>query len=331
MNVFGRRDKPADRPRRLQVKQVAHKADLLGECPTWCPRTNRLYWVDILGRKLNCYDPLSGDTRSVSTGDYLVGCIAVIKDNPKEFAAATQEGFGYLDIETGTFRKVVDPEHRKPNNRFNDGKCDAKGRFLAASMYTLKPKKFGTASAYFWTGGPSVQRVDALGKLTTGNGLGWSSDNKRLWYIDSPTMKVMQYKYDVETGDATDPTPVISFSDRDFPGAAPDGLAVDAEDKLWIAMFRGGKITRWDPENGEMLAVIDLPCMHVTSCCFGGHNLETLFITTAKGSSLAEIDVNPNRAAGALFACNVGVRGLPVGSFDPSLASPKQAPFKSKL
>eukprot|EP01060_Flectonema_neradi_P031104 TRINITY_DN4635_c2_g1_i1.p1 TRINITY_DN4635_c2_g1~~TRINITY_DN4635_c2_g1_i1.p1 ORF type:complete len:323 (+),score=58.75 TRINITY_DN4635_c2_g1_i1:43-1011(+) len=300
--------------------QVAHKGDLLGESPFWCSKSNRLYWVDILGRRVHYLNPADHSTATISTGKYNIGCIATVSGKNGVLAAAGNEGVGFLNLKSGAFTKIYDPENHKPSNRFNDGKCDAKGRFLVGSMYGTKPRKERTANLYSWDGTTNrVTKLDEVGPVTTSNGIGWSPDGKTIYYIDSPTMSVQQFDYDIETGRLSNQQKVITIP-KEF-GGAPDGMCVDVEGKLWIALFRGGKVTRWDPTTGDLLSTINLPCPHVTSCCFGGPDLDKLYITTAKGSSASEIKENNNTAAGAVFMCEPGVKGLPMHEFISKKAS----------
>ena len=311
-NIFRNQKLNPKKPAR--AVQVAHKGDLLGESPVWCEKSNRLYWVDILGKRIHYLNPDDQITGTVSTGKYNIGCIATVAGREGVLAAAGNEGVGFISLKNGSFTKVYDPENHKPSNRFNDGKCDAKGRFLVGSMYGNKPRKELTANLYSWDGTTNVvKKFDEVGPVTTSNGLGWSPDGKILYYIDSPTMSVQQFDYDIETGSLSNRQKVVTIP-KDL-GGAPDGMCVDEEGKLWVAIFRGGKVTRWDPTTGDLISVIQVPCLHVTSCCFGGQNLEKLYITTAKGSSATEIKENKNTAAGALFMCIPGVRGLPMHEF----------------
>eukprot|EP01061_Rhynchopus_euleeides_P011005 TRINITY_DN20575_c0_g2_i1.p1 TRINITY_DN20575_c0_g2~~TRINITY_DN20575_c0_g2_i1.p1 ORF type:complete len:329 (+),score=109.14 TRINITY_DN20575_c0_g2_i1:72-1058(+) len=322
--VFGR-NKERDRVKRFPVTQIAHTGDLLGESPVWCPDRQELFWVDILGLKVHTYTPATSTTRTVST-DVQVGCIAITKGTHSTFAAGTYEGVGFLDSDTGAFTKVVDPERHKPANRFNDGKVDPQGRFIVGSMYTQRPKKIGSANLYRWSGGKTIERVEAVGDVTTSNGLGWTKEGDKFYYIDSPTMRIMEYTYDAETGVQGPGRVAVSMSDTVL--GAPDGLSVDEEGNIWVAVFRAGKVVRYDPSTSEVLAIIELPCVHVTSCCFGGLNMDRLFITTAKGSTMEEVQVNNNRTAGALFAADVGVRGVTISEFKPDAEKKGMPPSK---
>eukprot|EP01004_Peranema_trichophorum_P011008 NODE_9856_length_560_cov_8.670481_g9217_i0.p1 GENE.NODE_9856_length_560_cov_8.670481_g9217_i0~~NODE_9856_length_560_cov_8.670481_g9217_i0.p1 ORF type:complete len:174 (-),score=38.93 NODE_9856_length_560_cov_8.670481_g9217_i0:38-514(-) len=142
--------------------------------------------------------------------------------------------------------------------------------------------------------------------------MAWTRDNRILYYIDSPTLQVKAFEYDIETGNvgrsrvAIDFTPYIK---RGTLAGAPDGMTIDENDTLWVAMFRGSAVTHWNPVTGDLLDIIKLPVPYVTSCCFGGTKMKTLFITTAKGSSNEEIANNHDPLSGCVFYVNLPHKG----------------------
>ena len=321
--VFGVRGKDKEKVKKLQVTQIAHTGDLLGESPVWCSKRQMLFWVDIIGCRVHVYTPETNATRTVSTKDLQVGCIAMVQERDAVVAAGTHEGVGFVDLKTGAFTCVSDPERHKPSNRFNDGKVSPQGDFILGTMYGQVPRKLSAANLYKWRNGHVVSPVSEVGDVSTSNGLGWTADGKLFYYIDSPTMTVKEFPWDPETGGIAGKGRVAATIPKEL-GGAPDGMAVDVEGMIWVALFRGGKVVRIDPATGELLAVIELPCPHITSVCFGGRYLDRLFITSAKGSSMREIQGNHSKSAGALFACDVGVRGVPMYE----LAKPQRQPSK---
>jgi sugar lactone lactonase YvrE len=201
----------------------------------------------------------------------------------------------------------VDPERELPRNRFNDGKCGPGGRFWAGTM--SMDREAGAGSLYCLEPDLSIRRV--LSAVTTSNGLAWSTDSRTLYYIDTRTRAVAAFDYDPAAGTLTGRRELIRV-----PGelGKPDGMCIDSEGLLWIAMFGGGTITRWRPEDGSLEASFALPVPRVTSCCFGGADLDTLYITTARvGLSDAELAAYP--LSGGLFRLAAGVRGAPVPEF----------------
>ena len=149
-------------------------------------------------------------------------------------------------------------------------------------------------------------------QLTISNGLAWSQDRRTLYFIDSPTLNVMAFPLTSAGEIAGEPSICVQIPE-DW-NAVPDGMCIDAEGMLWIALFGGGAVTRWDPISGQLLERLELPCRQVTSCCFGGPNLDQLFVTTARREmDPAAIKAKP--LAGGLFQADVGAEGLPADCF----------------
>jgi sugar lactone lactonase YvrE len=213
-----------------------------------------------------------------------------------------------LDPSSEAVTLLSDPEADRPGNRFNDGKCDPWGRFWAGTMaYDFEPLA-GSLWRLDGDGGITRQRS----QLTISNGLAWSQDRGTLYLIDSPTLKVMAFPLSSAGEIVGEPSICVAIPD-DW-NAVPDGMCIDAEGMLWIALFGGGCVTRWDPISGQLLERLELPCGQVTSCCFGGPNLDQLFITTAR----REMDADAIKAeplAGGLFQADVCVKGWPADCF----------------
>jgi sugar lactone lactonase YvrE len=271
----------------------------LGEGALWNPREQRLYWVDIEGRLLHVHDPATGEDRSFPTGER-VGTVV-----PREgggVLVALQNGIHALDTRTGGMKLVVNPLTDR-DVRFNDGKCDPSGRLWVGTMeLSQKP---GAAVLYRLDGDGRIQEV--LQGVTISNGLAWSLDRRTLYYIDTPTRAVQAFDYDDRTGALRNGRVVI----RVPPGEGdPDGMTVDAEGKLWTALWGGGAVARWDPETGKLLQKVHVPAPHTTSCAFGGAGLDTLYITTAR-EGLSEEHLRQYPASGGVFAATPGVRGVP--------------------
>jgi sugar lactone lactonase YvrE len=221
---------------------------------------------------------------------------------------ATEFGFEAFDLLTQRRTQICDPESHLPNNRFNDGKCDPRGRFWAGTMSMSREAR--AASLYVLDPDLSVRRV--LQSVTTSNGLDWSPDHSTLYYIDTPTLQVSAFDYDEETGTIERRRVII-----DFPQGMgrPDGMTIDVEGMLWIAHWDGARISRWDPQSGNMLAQIPVPATQVTSCAFGGPELDRLYITTAR-HGLDEMQLQSQPHAGGVFMARPGVGGFPANEFD---------------
>jgi sugar lactone lactonase YvrE len=213
-----------------------------------------------------------------------------------------------MDPSTGAVTLLCDPELDRPGNRFNDGKCDPWGHFWAGTMaYDFEPL---AGALWRLDGDKGITRQRS--QLTISNGLAWSHDRGTLYLIDSPTLNVMAFPLTSAGEIAGEPTICLQIP-KDW-DAVPDGMCIDAEGMLWIALFGGGCVTRWDPLHGRLLDRLTLPCRQVTSCCFGGPNLDQLFVTTARREmDAAELKAEP--LAGGLFQADVGVKGLPADCF----------------
>jgi sugar lactone lactonase YvrE len=172
--------------------------------------------------------------------------------------------------------------------------------------------EFATGAAALWRLDTNLQSRLMRSGVTISNGLAWSADRRWLYFIDSPTLQVLRFALD-EQGDPLDEGTVCV----EIPAAwncVPDGMNIDAEGMLWIALHDGSAVTRWDPGSGEQLATVEVPCSKVTSCCFGGANFDQLFITTAR-HQLAPNQLEQQPLAGGLFVAEVGVAGLPAHAF----------------
>ncbi|WP_137790272.1 SMP-30/gluconolactonase/LRE family protein [Bacillus sp. E(2018)] len=276
----------------------------LGEGPCWDSEQSVLYWVSILDKKVNIYDPRSHQNKEIQL-DQMVGTVV-----PREsggLVVALQKGFYFLDLNTEELAPVVDPEHELPENRFNDGKCDPFGRFWAGTMSLSEEAKKG--SLYCLDHDLHVEKKRE--HLTISNGLAWSPDQSYMYLIDTPTKKVTRFQYDLQTGHIQNATDVISFPEG---VGAPDGMTIDEEGMLWIAHWGGAQVSRWNPETGEQLSSIPIPSLNVTSCTFGGENMDELYVTTARKNTSAE-NLERFPEAGGLFKVRPGVKGIPAYSF----------------
>jgi sugar lactone lactonase YvrE len=289
------------------------RADL-GEGPAWEPVTACLTWVDIHAGQLHIFNPEDASDRSIDLGEYL-GCAAPRRSGG--MVLGLRSGFATIDpplplghvparVEARV-RVIVNPEPHLPGNRFNDGKCDPAGRFLAGSMDDAEVEPSG--SLYSLNPDGSVKTL--LTGTRIANGLAWSPDTKTFYFIDTPTRSVMAYDYDLTTGAIARPRLVISV-----PPALgwPDGMTSDSEGQLWVAMWGGAKLTRWNPASGQLLEVIPFPARNVSSCAFGGPNLTDLYITSARkemdAGSLAEYPFS-----GGLFRIQTNIEGMPTFAF----------------
>jgi sugar lactone lactonase YvrE len=261
----------------------------LGEGPCWDPAAGSLYWVDIPAGRVHRLD---SDARHFSWDvGAPVGAVVPRADGGLVLAAGS--GFLTLDPVSGAVAALADAPG-EPGTRMNDGACDQAGRFYAGTM--ASDESPGQGSLFRLDPDHSVTRL--LTGLGISNGIGWSPDNRLMYYIDSHAYRVDVLDYDPLTGAMGDRRQFACLGSGDV---MPDGLAVDADGGVWVAVWGGGVIQRYDA-GGRLTGVVRLPAANVTSCAFGGAGLDQLYVTTAAG---------PGRLAGALFTCAAGVVGLP--------------------
>ncbi len=270
----------------------------LGEGAIWNHQTNTFWWVDIEGRKLNIYDPETKNNREIDVKER-IGTVVPSKNGGA--IVALENGIFHLDLETEKMNLICNPLEELDTIRFNDGKCDPAGRLWVGSM-SLKFKK-GAASLYRIEPNGSFRKV--FGGVTVSNGINWSNNHKILYYIDTPLGNVRAWDYDNETGEISNERIVVSIPDGI---GGPDGMTIDAEGKLWVAQWGGNMVGRWDPETGELIGKVEVPAPNVTSCAFGGPDLDVLYITTAGGDNQKMREEYP--LAGSVFKVSPGVKGV---------------------
>ena len=273
----------------------------LGECPRWDERERVMYWVDTLEPALHRFDPATGIDQTFALPEH-IGCFALREGGG--FIAGLRSGIWMLDAAARpTGQLAANPEDVR-TSRFNDGRCDAAGRFFAGTID--EPKAGGNAHLYRFADG----KLDALAAgLLTSNGLAFSPDNRWLYHSDTPNFTIYRRAYDLATGAAGKAEVWARIQPTATDRGRPDGAAVDAEGYYWSAFYEGGRVVRFAPD-GSVDSVYPVPVRCPTMCAFGGDDLRTLYITTARaGPSAEELEREPQ--AGGLFAMRTDVPGLP--------------------
>ncbi len=268
----------------------------LGEGARWDP-AGHLYWVDIIAPALHVYDP-SADTDRVIPVDRYLGAVALRSSGG--LIAAVREGFAILDPTTGLIDLLVAVHPTNSGLRMNDGGCDPQGRFWAGSM--ALDEHPGAGSLYRLDPDGSVATI--LTGVTISNGIVWGLDGSTTYYIDTPTRRVDAFTFDADAGRISGRHPVVEVP----PGpGSPDGMTIDADGCLWVALYGGSHVHRYAPD-GRLLASVSIPATAPTSCTFGGADLDVLYVTTAaKGTPPGSSEPH----AGGLFAVDPKVRGVP--------------------
>ncbi len=289
----------------LKVECVCPANAVLAEGPNWDAETQTLLWVDIETGKLCELNPRDGSNNVWELGAK-VGC-AINLQGSADILAGTQKGLARVSRASGKIEFLGHPEAHLPENRFNDGKCDSRGRLWVGTMSMAEAP--GGGSLYRVTGGWKIDRM--VEGVTISNGLAWSADDRVMYYIDSPTRRVDAFDFDAGAGTVSNRRTIIHLPEG---MGYPDGMCIDVEGKLWVAIWGGSCVARWDPATGKLVGKIAVPVRDVTSCCFGGPALDELYITTAS----RDLDTAGRQAmplAGGVFRVKPGVKGTAATRF----------------
>ncbi|MFV2070656.1 MAG: SMP-30/gluconolactonase/LRE family protein [Pirellulales bacterium] len=287
---------------RLTAEPVTDYTAELGEGPLWDANRNRVVWVDIPGQNILVTDPATGDTESISTPSW-VGAVSLVDSGG--YLAALADGV-YLGDGSGTWKCLATIDADDDTMRTNDGKCDPHGSFVVGTI--ARDGREGAASLYRVNDRGRTERL--LTGVSISNGLDWTVDGATMYYIDTPTRTVVAYPYDYASPTLGQPERVVEIPDGD---GFPDGMTLDSDGCLWIGLWGGHAVHRYTPD-GTLDTIIDVPVTNVTSCAFGGKDLDTLFVTTATDDS-NDGDRTAEPLAGTLFAVSVNVTGRPTTPF----------------
>ena len=285
------------------LKVVWEIQAVLGEGPVWVEAENAVYWVDIMSNKVHRYS-LADGAKKTWTFDFSVTSL-----NPRQgggFVGTTVDGFVALDFDSLSADPIQLPEADMPGNRFNDGKVDNSGRYWAGTMDLEQSAE--TGALYRLDPDLSVSKVDD--NYIICNGPAFNLDNSIIYHTDS--IKRTVYALDIAANGDLSNKRVFTELTKDDQGV-PDGMTVDSEDCIWLAQFGGARVTRYSPA-GEILQVVPLPALNITSCAFAGADLDTLYITCAS-TAMSDAQLQQYPLAGSLFACKPGVKGTPTPLF----------------
>jgi sugar lactone lactonase YvrE len=285
----------------LTIQTIGTRISKWGEGPIWW--NDRLLYVDIEDHTLVTLDPATGEEQTWNVGERIG---TVVPRAQGGFLYAGDTGILAFDPTTGAKQPLADPEpEKRPDNRFNDGKCDPAGRFWAGTLSLVK--KTGDANLYCLdTDGTLTLKVS---EVTNSNGICWSADARTMYYIDTPLQQIRAYDYDLASGNISNARVIVDTKAHGY-DSSPDGMTIDADGNLWVAFCHGGCVTCFDPNTGEPLRKVELPCVETTACAFGGPKLDRLFVTTGIHKTLEEPD------AGKVFVIDgLGVQGVPAFAY----------------
>ena len=287
----------------MTPRVVIEAGNLIAESPVWSTAEQALYWVDVEGKLIQRRD--RRDEIASWPMPEPTGCIGLRRGGG--LVAAMRTGFHSLDTDTGALTPIMDPEADRPENRFNDGKVDRRGRFWAGSKH-ITDRSEATGALYRLDGAGGCARMDE--GITCTNGIAWSADDRTMYLCDTWVRHIHAYDFDPETGSIANRRLFAELTPEE---GYPDGLTVDAENFVWSARFDGCGVARYAPD-GRLDRFVALPVRNVTSVMFGGADLGTLYITTAR-FHLTETERAAQPDAGHIFAIEPGVKGLPEPEF----------------
>ena len=281
------------------------KADLLyasqctlGESPLWHAERKCCFWVDIENGVLYEYNWVQQTTRDWKFNYRLT---LVLQGKDDQLILALDAKIASFDLETEKVRWLVDVETGS-ETRCNDGASDTLGRLWVGTMHLEHKHEAGALYCI----NTDLKVHKKLNNSTISNGIVWSLDNKRLYYIDSPTQAVQSFVFEEKTGEIIFEKKVISIPNE---MGSPDGMSIDEEGMLWIAHWGGFGVCRWNPRNGELVGKIEVPVPQVSSCAFVGENLDYLMITTAR-ENMKEEELKKYPESGDVFWVEAGVKGV---------------------
>ncbi len=292
----------------MSIQALPVPPSLLGESPFWWPEQGALYWCDIPGLKLHRWVPATA-RHDAWAFDSEIGSCAPLPGG--ELLLALRSGLVRFDPDSGRQTALAPPPYDTAEQRFNDGKADAQGRFWVGTI--CDPREPARSALYRWDGHDLERQA---GDISVSNGLAWSPDGRTLYWSDTHQHRVFAFDFEPGAGMISRRRVFAAFErkaagqDLATYGGRPDGAAVDAEGCYWVAMFEGQRLLRFAPD-GTLRQAVALPVRCPTMPCFGGPDLRTLFITTACAHRpAAELAAQP--LAGAVLTLRVDVPGLPV-------------------
>jgi len=279
---------------------------IVGESPLWHPQERRLYWVDIQGEKVHRFDPKKGRNETFDLPE-IVTCVAFRKRGG--LLLTLRKTFAFFEPDSGKLERLAEVEAGNADTRFNDGRVDPRGRFWAGTMGDPAWDK-PVGSLYRFDADQTVTRMRT--QVVCSNGTAWSPDGHTMYYTESFRYAIYAFDFDSVTGSLANRR-VFAEVDRKL-GAFPDGLCVDAEGHVWSNQVGVGRVVRYDP-TGRIERQIQVRVPRAVGCTFGGDNLRTLFITSARETMTAQ-QLEEAPLSGSIFAVEPGVAGLSATAFD---------------
>lgn len=283
----------------MQVDVLDCEAARLGECPVWCERTERLWWVDVLTPALWSHDPKTGTCSRHKIKARRIGSLALRRKGG--LLLACDDGLYAFDPQTGQQDFLIDPEPAAQGHRKNDGRADWAGNFWIG---TLREDDYAPIGSIYRVT-PDLKVTTEASGLSIPNALAFDLERRRMYYADTRTYTIWVRAYDAASNHLGKKR---IFAKTTEP-ARPDGSCIDAEGHVWNAEYAGGRLVRYDPE-GKISRIVELPVSHPTCCCFGGPTFDRLYVTSAR-EPLSEEQRQGEPLAGLVLSLDVDVNGRP--------------------
>lgn len=285
-------------PKTIQSQMIYKAEATTGEGSIWHPDRNTLFWVDIEGQRLYEFCPGKQDCK---TWDFDRMVSTVVPETDSTVVVSLQDEIVRVNLNDGSLTSIAPIPHYEGKVRCNDGKCDPAGRLWIGTMGFGAPKGAGTLYTVVSDGTVTVHLDD----VTISNGIVWSADKKFMYYNDTPTGRIDRFRYDEENGEIHFDGVAVVLP----PGTgSPDGMTIDKDDNLWVAQWGGYGVYCYNPHTGKLLAKVEVPAPNVASCAFGGKDMNTLYITTAR-AGLSDEQLKEYPLSGSLFVCQPGTSG----------------------
>ncbi len=274
----------------------------LGEGAVWHPEHNYLYWLDIINSRLHRYQPNVSDDDNQKTWQFANNISSVVPCTEGGLLASFRDGISHVNLDNQEISPVCALETDLPDNRFNDGCADTRGNYWLGSMDDKQTDNSGRF--YRFNKQTGAEQLTKFGEICITNGPTFSQDGKWGYFTDTLSGKIFKAEL-FDNGDIAEPELYLQFNQQD---GYPDGMCCDTDGNLWVCHWGGSRVSCFAPD-GQLISDIKLPVPHVTKCCFGGENLNTLFITTA-ATGLSEQELEKFPLSGGLFAVNVQSQGF---------------------
>ncbi|XP_012939570.1 regucalcin [Aplysia californica] len=283
-----------------------------GEGPHWDVASQSLYYVDIVAGGVGCWNSVTGEKKQAKLDGQVT---FVIPCDRGGCVIGHNQNVSHFDLDTSALTKLVSVEEGL-ETRFNDAKCDASGRLWAGTMGHEGDipgvVKLGLGSLYSLSTDHNIKKH--VGGIDISNGMDWTDDNSIMYYIDSIPRKVYAFDFDMAGGTLSNQRTVVEFGEGTMETyGLPDGMCIDCEGKIWVACFSASRVYRFDPETGKTLQEVKLPATNITSVCFGGKNLDELYVTCSRHNIKDEAS---QPLAGSVFrVTELGVKGRAPNNF----------------